>query len=134
MGGDLREGATSARTLLHRAGAPSIQQRIGRIEATSARIRSFQPTIVIGLLQAADYMRALLSGLHQGEDLEALIAARLARQQILDTDRTFHLCSPKTHCAGTSAPRTSWPRKWRTSSQSPNDLTFSSGSSPGPGQ
>jgi transcriptional regulator with XRE-family HTH domain len=38
---DLREGATSARTLLHRAGAPSVQQRIGRIEATSARIRSY---------------------------------------------------------------------------------------------
>ena len=38
---DLREGATAARTLLHRAGAPSVQQRIGRIEATSARIRSY---------------------------------------------------------------------------------------------
>ncbi|MDQ3990325.1 MAG: helix-turn-helix transcriptional regulator [Actinomycetota bacterium] len=88
---DLREGAISARTLLHRAGAPSVQQRIGRIEATSARIRSFQPTIVIGLLQTADYMRALLSGLHHGEDLAAMVAARLARQQILDTDRSFHL-------------------------------------------
>lgn len=88
---DLQEGAASARTLLHRAGAPSVQQRIGRIEATSARIRSFQPTIVIGLLQTPDYMRALLSGLHQGEDLEAMVTARLARQQILDTDRPFHL-------------------------------------------
>jgi transcriptional regulator with XRE-family HTH domain len=88
---DLREGATSARTLLHRAGAPSVQQRIGRIEATSARIRSFQPTIVIGLLQTADYMHALLSGLHQGEDLDAMVDARLARQQILDTDQTLHL-------------------------------------------
>ena len=68
-----------------------MQERIGRIEATSARIRSFQPTIVIGLLQTADYMRALLSGLHQGEDLEAMVAARLARQQILNTDRSFHL-------------------------------------------
>ena len=88
---DLREGATSARTLLHRAGAPSVQQRIGRIEATSARIRSFAPTIVIGLLQTADYMHALLSGLHQGEDLDAMVDARLARQQILDTDQTLHL-------------------------------------------
>ena len=88
---DLHEGVASARTLLHRAGAPSVQQRIGRIEATSARIRSFQPTIVIGLLQTPDYMRALLSGLHKGEDLEAMVTARLARQQILDTDRSFHL-------------------------------------------
>lgn len=88
---DLREGATSARAILHRAGAPSVQQRIGRIETASARIRSFQPTIVIGLLQTPDYMRALLSGLHQGEDLDAMVTARLARQQILDTERTFHL-------------------------------------------
>jgi len=88
---DLREGAASARTILHRHGAPSVQQRIGRIEATAARIRSFQPTIVIGLLQTPDYMRALLSGLHQGEDLNGMVAACLARQQVLDTDRTFHL-------------------------------------------
>jgi len=47
---DVREGAAAARTILHRAGAPSVQQRIGRIEAASARIRSFQPAIVIGLL------------------------------------------------------------------------------------
>lgn len=88
---DLREHTTSARTILHRAAAPSVQQRIGRIEAASARIRSFQPTIVIGLLQTPDYMRALLSGLHQGENLQAVVDARLARQRILDTDRTFHL-------------------------------------------
>lgn len=87
---DMREGAATTRTILHRIGAPSVQQRIGRIEAVSARIRSFQPTIVIGLLQTADYMRALLSGLHQGEDLEAMVTARLARQQVLDTDRAFH--------------------------------------------
>lgn len=88
---DLRESTASARTLLHRVGAPSVQQRIGRIEAASARVRSFQPTIVIGLLQTPDYMRALLSGLHQGEDREAMVRARLGRQQILDTGRTFHL-------------------------------------------
>lgn len=88
---DLHEHTTSARTILHRAGAPSVQHRIGRIEAASARIRSFQPTIVIGLLQTPDYMRALLSGLHEGEDLQAMVTARLARQQVLDTDRAFHL-------------------------------------------
>lgn len=88
---DLREQITSTRTTLHRAAAPSVQQRLGRIEAASARIRSFQPTIVIGLLQTPAYMRALLSGVHHGDDLEAMVAARQARQQILDTDRVFHL-------------------------------------------
>ncbi|MGH3440195.1 MAG: helix-turn-helix domain-containing protein [Sciscionella sp.] len=88
---DLRAGATSARTLLHRHGAPSIQQRIGRIEDSSAQIRIFQPTIVIGLLQTPDYARALLSGVHEGTDLDAMVGARQARKRILDTDRTFHL-------------------------------------------
>jgi len=40
---DLRAGATSTRTVLHHHGAPSMQARIGRIEANSAQIRSFTP-------------------------------------------------------------------------------------------
>lgn len=88
---DLREGAASARTLLHRHSAPSIQARIGRIEDASAQIRSFQPAIVMGLLQTPGYARALLSGVHEGPDLDAMVAARHARKRILDTDRIFHL-------------------------------------------
>lgn len=87
---DLREGATSARAVLHSHGAPSMQARIGRIENASARIRSINPTIVIGLLQTHDYMRALLSGRYSGRELDAIVAARLARQAVLDTDRQFH--------------------------------------------
>jgi transcriptional regulator with XRE-family HTH domain len=87
---DLRAGAISTRAVLHHHGAPSMQSRIGRIEASSARIRSFHPAIVIGLLQTHDYARALLSGRFTGRELDAMVAARLARQQILDTDREFH--------------------------------------------
>ncbi|MGH3602783.1 MAG: helix-turn-helix domain-containing protein [Pseudonocardiaceae bacterium] len=87
---DLREGVTSARAVLHRHGAPSMQARIGRIENVSTRIRSINPTIVIGLLQSHDYMRALLSGRYSGRELDAMVAARLARQGVLDTDRQFH--------------------------------------------
>jgi len=67
-----------------------MQARIGRIESTSARIRSVHPAIVIGLLQTHDYARALLSGRYAGRELDAMVAARLARQQILDSDREFH--------------------------------------------
>ncbi|MGH3918957.1 MAG: Scr1 family TA system antitoxin-like transcriptional regulator [Pseudonocardiaceae bacterium] len=67
-----------------------MQARIGRIESTSARIRSFHPAIVIGLLQTHDYVRALLSGRYAGRELDAMVAARLGRQQILDSDREFH--------------------------------------------
>jgi transcriptional regulator with XRE-family HTH domain len=85
---DLRAGATSTRAVLHHHGAPSMQARIGRIEASSARIRGFHPAIVIGLLQTHDYARALLSGRFIGRELDAMVAVRLARQQILD--REFH--------------------------------------------
>jgi transcriptional regulator with XRE-family HTH domain len=87
---DLRVGATSTRAMLHHHGAPSMQARIGRIESTSAGIRSFHPAIVIGLLQTHDYARALLCSRYAGRELDAMVAARLARQQILDSDREFH--------------------------------------------
>lgn len=87
---DLREGLTSTRAVLHRKDAPAMQARIGRIEMVSARIRSFNPAVVIGLLQTHDYIRGLLSGRYSGRELDAMVAARLARQQVLDTDREFH--------------------------------------------
>ncbi|MCA1693471.1 MAG: helix-turn-helix domain-containing protein [Actinobacteria bacterium] len=86
---DLREGSTATRTVLHRHGAPAMQARIGRIEKSSARVRSFNPTTVIGLLQTHDYIRALLSGAYVGRELDQMVAARLARQQVLDTDTHF---------------------------------------------
>lgn len=88
---ELREATVPARTVLHRHGGHRIQERIERIEQASAQIRSFQPAIVIGLLQTEAYARALLSGFYTGADLDAMVAARLRRQRILDTDRSFHL-------------------------------------------
>jgi hypothetical protein len=56
-------------------------------EATS--LRTWQPLLVPGLLQTADYARALLSaGPDIVEDeLEDLVSARIARQSILDDPR-----------------------------------------------
>ena len=88
---DIRQQSTPTRTVLHRHGAPRMQDRIGRIEAASARLRSFHPALVIGLLQTPDYARALLSGAYSGAELDNMVSARLARQQVLDTDRTFEL-------------------------------------------
>lgn len=87
---ELQAGSSSTRAVLHRHGAASVQARIGRIEDASAQVRSFNPAIVIGLLQTYDYTRALLSGRFSGRELDAMVAARLARQRILDTDRHFH--------------------------------------------
>ncbi len=88
---DIRQQITPTRTVLHRHGAPRMQERIGRIEAASARLRSFHPALVIGLLQTPAYAQALLSGAYTGADLEQMVNARLVRQQVLDTDRTFEL-------------------------------------------
>lgn len=88
---DIRQQTIPTRTVLHRHGAPRMQERIGRIETASARLRSFHPTLVIGLLQTPDYVRALLSGAYAGTELDDMVNARIARQQVLDTQRTFEL-------------------------------------------
>src|SRR5690349_11180392 len=53
---DLREEAPKARLVMSR-GAWRMQQRIARVEASSARIRAFHCAVVIGLLQTAAYAR-----------------------------------------------------------------------------
>ena len=61
-------------------------------EATSIRI--WQPIIIPGLLQTADYARALFAGERQsleGDALEELVTARLARQAIFDKPAPPHL-------------------------------------------
>lgn len=85
---DLTGGTVRARAVLSH-GARYMQQRVGRIEQASELIRSFTPTIVDGLLQTPDYVRAMGSHRLVGDDLESFVASRAARQQILDTDRQF---------------------------------------------
>ncbi|MGH4006417.1 MAG: Scr1 family TA system antitoxin-like transcriptional regulator [Pseudonocardiaceae bacterium] len=52
------------------------------------------------MLQTHDYARALLSGRYAGRELDAMVAARLGRQRILDSDREFHfvLTESSTSC------------------------------------
>jgi transcriptional regulator with XRE-family HTH domain len=64
---ELREGTTSARVVLQRGGW-WMQQRIGKLETATARIRNFAPTVVIGLLQTEDYVDALLGDWLSGEE------------------------------------------------------------------
>jgi hypothetical protein len=56
------------------------------IEQTASALRSFQPLVVPGLLQTEDYARALFEGAGHliGEANEGPVAARLARQAILE--------------------------------------------------
>ncbi len=90
LAADLTAGTIRARTVLSH-GARYMQQRVGRIEQASELVRSFTPTIVDGLLQTPDYVRAMGSHRLAGEELESFVASRAARQHILDTDRQFQL-------------------------------------------
>lgn len=56
------------------------------IEQEATALRSFEPLVVPGLLQTEAYARALYEGAAQlvGEEIEQPLAARLARQAVLD--------------------------------------------------
>jgi transcriptional regulator with XRE-family HTH domain len=85
---DLREGSTSARVILQRGGW-WMQQRIGRLETAAAQIRTFAPSVIIGLLQTRPYISALFGASMSAEDIERTVGARLDRQAILATGRQF---------------------------------------------
>ena len=56
------------------------------IEAEATVLRWYEPLVVPGLLQTEDYARAILSARPDGnlDDLDEQVAARLARQAVLD--------------------------------------------------
>lgn len=87
---DIRAESTSARVVLQR-GAWRMQERVGRIEAASAQVRSFHPVVIAGLLQTDAYMREMFSVSMPGDDLDALLRSRAARQQLLESGREFTL-------------------------------------------
>ncbi len=68
-----------------RRGLPALQQDVADLEATAATLLNFQPVIVPGLLQTAEYARrVVLSGYPGGRsDIGAAVASRMERQEIL---------------------------------------------------
>lgn len=83
----LRE-ESSARVILSR-GVADMQQRLGQLETAVTVTRSFQPLMVIGLLQTAGYMRCVfgIPDSHElsPEEIDDSVAARERRQRVLDT-------------------------------------------------
>jgi transcriptional regulator with XRE-family HTH domain len=74
------------------SGLAAAQAAVGDLEASARVVRNFQPGIIPGLLQTADYARRILALADTSQDgsLAAAVAARLARQQALhDPARTF---------------------------------------------
>jgi len=85
---DLTTWESVMRTGLHR-----MQERIRRLEASTTTLRTFQPTLIPGLLQTAAYAEQVLrksaaeSGIADPTDVAATVAVRMERQRILD-DKT----------------------------------------------
>lgn len=81
---------TPTRVTLQR-GSGRMQRRLGEIEAASARIRSFSPGVIFGILQTPAYIRALYGESRDADDIRDAISARLERQTILDSPVEFTL-------------------------------------------
>lgn len=75
--------ASFRRVVLNRGGS-EFQARIARIEQASEHVRTFAHTIVPGLLQTADYARAVFSsGTLTAAQIDEAVAARRERQRLL---------------------------------------------------
>lgn len=81
----LEQVATSATSwrILHRLGLAGKQQEIAELERRAKHIRTFQPVMVPGLLQIAEYARRVAEMAYEPGDIGRAVAARLERQSIL---------------------------------------------------
>jgi transcriptional regulator with XRE-family HTH domain len=68
---------------LHARGFPEHQATIARWEQAATQVRMFQPNIVPGLLQTAEYARHAIELATSDTDVPSAVAARMARQAIL---------------------------------------------------
>jgi transcriptional regulator with XRE-family HTH domain len=74
------------------AGLTRLQQEMAEIEAATTHLRNFQPALIPGLLQTAEYARRVLtlSDVSEQRDVPSAVAARLERQTVLyDQDKRF---------------------------------------------
>ncbi len=75
---------TTAWRLVRRMGHYRKQEQTRRLEARMALLRLFQPSLVPGLLQTPEYIRAVLTRHDLGEEqLERTIGTRIERQRVL---------------------------------------------------
>jgi transcriptional regulator with XRE-family HTH domain len=68
------------------AGLPELWRSLMDFEATATRIQNFEPLVVPGLLQTAEYSRATIRGADatlSETELDNLVASRMARQALL---------------------------------------------------
>jgi transcriptional regulator with XRE-family HTH domain len=67
-----------------------------QVEETAAILRFWEPLVLPGLLQTADYARAMIIGTGLGDSVERVneyVALRMERQAILDRDNPPQVCA-----------------------------------------
>lgn len=77
---------------------PAAWKDLIQLEADATAIANFEPMLVPGLLQTAEYTSALFHGMDSGRsaaEVNALVATRMARQAIFDWPRCDR--SPRNH-------------------------------------
>ena len=82
----VRDVHTRWRRRLREGGQASIQQELDELTRNATRIRNLQVAIIPGLLQTAGYAHGIatqVSAVYGNVDVEAAVAARLRRQEIL---------------------------------------------------
>ncbi|WP_433354639.1 helix-turn-helix domain-containing protein [Microtetraspora malaysiensis] len=84
----------------HRSGLAALQEDLRDLESRTRTIRAFEPGIVIGLLQTAEYARNIFTRVRRlyeaTDDIDAAIRVRMQRQEILyDPTRSFRFVLPE---------------------------------------
>jgi transcriptional regulator with XRE-family HTH domain len=82
----VQEIHTRWRRRLREGGQASIQQELDELTRSATRIRNLQVAIIPGLLQTAGYAHGIatqVSAVYGNVDIDAAVAARLRRQEIL---------------------------------------------------
>jgi transcriptional regulator with XRE-family HTH domain len=89
----VQEAHTRWRRRLREGGQASIQQELDELTRAAVRIRNLQVAIIPGLLQTGGYARGIatqVSAVYGNIDVDAAVAARIKRQEILyEPDRQF---------------------------------------------
>jgi transcriptional regulator with XRE-family HTH domain len=84
----LRTETVEPRRVTLSRGAHQMQQRIRRLEASASLLRSFQPCLIIGLLQTEAYAKLVFGVSTAGRALDRAIETRMARQTELHLGQT----------------------------------------------
>jgi transcriptional regulator with XRE-family HTH domain len=84
----------------HKSGLAALQEDVKDLESRTRLLRVFEPGLVIGLLQTAEYARHIFSKVRRlydtTDDIDAAIRVRMQRQEILyDPGRRFRFVMPE---------------------------------------